>query len=211
MKPGDAQEPAEAEQEASSRAGASAAESPAAADLQERPGPAVEPTASEWERLQDRYLRLAAEFENHKKRTARDHQARVQAANADLLLELLEVVDNFERALSAEHEDSQYARGVTLIYEQLKGLLARQGVTALVTEGERFDPEIHEALLHVSSADVPTGQVCQDLRRGYRHHGRILRPAQVAVSKGPAAEAATGAESKTRDEVTNMGSGVPHE
>jgi len=182
-----------------------------AADVAESQGTGPEEKAAEWAQLQERYLRLAAEFENHKKRTARDWQARVQAANADLLYELLAVVDNFERALLAEHEDSRYARGVALIYDQLKALLTRQGVSAMNAEGEKFDPEIHEALLHVWSVAVPPGHVCQDLRRGYTHHGRVLRPAQVAVSKGPETSDASGSTSPKGEQVNGIESGVQHE
>jgi len=138
----------------------------------------------EYDALQDRYLRLAAEFENYRKRVARDHQERARSANADLLLELLGVVDNFERALEAEHDDSPYAAGVSLIYEQLQGLLARRGVERVQATGQRFDPELHEAILHIASDEIPAGHVCQDLRSGYLLNGRTLRPAQVAVSRG---------------------------
>lgn len=142
---------------------------------------------TQWQALQDRYLRLAADFENYKKRTAREATERVRATQADLLLELLDIADNFERALAAEHNDSPYAQGVSLIREQLSSFLTRRGVERMQVEGVRFDPEVHEALFKVPSV-VPAGHVCSDLRSGYRLHGRTLRPAQVAVSTGPQPE-----------------------
>lgn len=210
-KPRQASSPASEASAVEARPETDASAAGGAVDVTEPRGTGQEEATAEWARMQERYLRLAAEFENHKKRTARDWQVRVQAANADLLYELLNVVDNFERALEAEHEDSPYARGVALLYDQLKTLLTRQGVSAMNTEGEKFDPEIHEALLHVWSEAVPPGHVCRDLRRGYRHHGRVLRPAQVAVSKGPETGDSSGSESETREQVKGIKSGVEHE
>jgi molecular chaperone GrpE len=132
----------------------------------------------------DRYLRLAAEFDNFRKRTAREWQDRVRSANAELLYDLLDVVDNFERALAVEHEKSAYADGVRMILQQLQAQLEKWGVEAMPAVGERFDPSRHEALLHVNSPDYDEGQVCQEIRRGYMLYDRVLRAAQVAVSKG---------------------------
>ena len=158
-------------------------------DTQEDAVPALEseapsdPWQEEWQALQDRHLRLAAEFENYKKRTARGEQDRARTAQADLLADLLEIADNFERALAAEHDDSPYARGVALIRDQLESFLVRRGVEKMQVVGRKFDPELHEALLTMSS-EVPSGHVCQELRSGYLLGGRTLRPAQVAVSSG---------------------------
>jgi molecular chaperone GrpE len=132
----------------------------------------------------DRYLRLAAEFDNFRKRTAREWQDRVRATNAELLYDLLDIVDNFERALAVEHEDSAYADGVRMILQQFQAQLEKWGVRAMPALGETFDPSRHEALLHVASPDYDEGHVCQEIRRGYMLHDRVLRAAQVAVSKG---------------------------
>jgi len=157
---------------------------------EERPDASTPPEIDEFSELQDRYVRLLAEFDNYKKRTAREWQARVQSATADLLLDLLDTVDNFERALAAEHEDDAYARGVQMIYDQVNVLLQRQGVSDIPALGESFDPTVHDALLHVESGDYDEGLVCQVIRRGYRLHDRVLRPAQVAVSRGTAPDGA---------------------
>ena len=172
--------------------------------------PVEQPVDSDWEEWQDRYLRLAAEFENHKKRTARDWQERVQTGHAELLLDLLGVVDNFERALAALDLQSPSARGVTLIYDQVMGLLSRRGVLALPAQGEKFDPEVHEAIMHSPSEEVPAGFVCQELRRGYRYHGRVFRPAQVAVSSGPVENREAG-DAASPDDSKGIESGAEHE
>lgn len=140
---------------------------------------------AEHRELSDRYLRLAAEFDNFRKRTARDWTERVQSANAEVLFELLSIADNFERALEVDHADGAYADGVRMIFHQLRSLLERRGVEAIETVGLPFDPHIHEALMHTSSDEYAEGRVCMEIRKGYRLHGRVLRPAQVAVSSGP--------------------------
>jgi len=145
----------------------------------------AEPTPEELlAELNDRYLRLAAEFDNYKKRTAREWIDRVKGANAELLYELLDITDNFERALAVEHPDSAYAQGVKLIFQQLQSLLERNGVERIPAIGKPFDPAEHDALLHMHSDEYDEGVVCQEIRPGYRLHERILRHAQVAVSKG---------------------------
>lgn len=145
----------------------------------------AEPTPEELlAELNDRYLRLAAEFDNYKKRTAREWIDRVKGANAELLYELLDITDNFERALAVEHPDSAYAQGVKLIFQQLQSLLERNGVERVPAIGKPFDPAEHDALLHMHSDEYDEGVVCQEIRPGYRLHERILRHAQVAVSKG---------------------------
>jgi molecular chaperone GrpE len=144
-------------------------------------------TDASMEELNDRYLRLAADFENYKKRTAREWQTRAESATTELLFELLDIVDNFERALNAEHEESAYAQGVRLIYDQVQNLLKRRDVVPMQAMATEFNPEVHDALLHVHSDDVADGRVCQVIKGGYEYRGRVLRPAQVAVSRGPGA------------------------
>ena len=152
---------------------------------------ATEPTLEDQiVQLNDRHLRLAAEFDNYKKRTAREWVDRVKSANSELLYELLDTTDNFERALAVEHPDSAYAEGVKLIFQQLQSLLQKHGVSAIPALGEAFDPDLHDALLHMDSDEYEEGIVCQEIRRGYKLHDRVLRHAQVAVSKGAPNDAA---------------------
>ncbi len=145
----------------------------------------------------DRYLRLMADFENHRRRAVREREDLVKRANEDLIAALLPVVDHVELALKQQPgvEDA-FAKGVRLVYEQLMAILTRAGLTAVEAQGQPFDPAQHEAILSVPSADVAENRVVQQTRRGYLLGDRLLRPAQVIVSSGappPAESEATSA------------------
>jgi len=150
-----------------------------------------EDTATEVEVESERFIRLAAEFDNYKKRTAREFEGIVRRANERLLRELVDIVDNFERALSAESgdDDSQaYRKGVELIYNQFCGLLSKEGISAIEATGKPFDPTYHEAVMQVASDEFDEGIVAQEIRKGYKIDGKVLRHARVIVSKGPAGD-----------------------
>lgn len=138
----------------------------------------------------DRYVRLAAEFDNFKKRAARDRDDAVRYANQALLARLLPVLDNFEMALTAaaggDSADS-LRTGVNMILSQLKGVLAEAGVEEIDAMGQPFNPALHEAVSQRETVDAPEGQVVQQLRKGYKLRDRLLRPASVIVAKAPAA------------------------
>ena len=139
--------------------------------------------AAQTKELEDRYLRLAAEFDNFRKRTARDFQALVKSANERLILELLELRDNFERALSNSAGNAEsFRQGIELIAGQLDAVLKKEGVEELKVEGQPFDPSTSEAIAHMES-ERPEGEVLQVLTRGYSLNGRVLRPAGVVVAK----------------------------
>jgi molecular chaperone GrpE len=133
--------------------------------------------------VDDRLLRLAADFENYKKRVAREREEYVAHANARLLAELLPVLDDLERALSAaeQHEEAQLEEGVRLVHRSLAGLLERHGVTAISTDG-RFDPHVHEALASQPS-EADEGSVLDVVQKGYKLGDRVIRPARVIVSE----------------------------
>ena len=133
----------------------------------------------------DRLLRLAADFENYKKRAARERQEYVQLANERLIAELIPILDDLERALSAaeEHQEAQLEEGVRLVYRSLAGLLERHGVRPIETEG-RFDPHVHEALLSQPS-EAEEGSVIEVVQKGYRLGDKVLRPARVVVAATP--------------------------
>jgi len=135
------------------------------------------------EDLNNRYLRLAADFDNFRKRTARDHESLVQHANERLAVDILEIADNLERALRAD--DDHLRTGVEQIRQLLAGILARNGITPIDALKKSFDPGEHEAVAHVSS-DETEGTVVDILSPGYRMHRKVIRYAKVAVSKGPA-------------------------
>jgi molecular chaperone GrpE len=144
-------------------------------------------------RERDEYLdalqRLKAEFDNYRKRAARDQSALVERATERLVRELVPVVDDLERALeaAAAHEEAKLEDGVRLVHRALADALAREGLTEIATDGA-FDPHAHEALL-AQPSEEPEGTVIQVLQKGYRLGDRVLRPARVVVAGPPPTEA----------------------
>ena len=143
-----------------------------------------------WERL----LRTTADFDNFKKRAARERQDAIKFANESLMQKLIPVLDNFEMALAATQSSSadglqSLAEGVTMIHSQLRQALADAGLEELIATDQLFDPNLHEAVSQQESSEVAEGQVLQQLRKGYKLRDRLLRPATVIVAKAPAANA----------------------
>ena len=133
----------------------------------------------------DRLLRKTAEFDNYRKRTDRERQQLSEAAAADLLTELLPLVDDMERALRAEGNDAEAIRkGVELIHKQLLEILRKRGVRPIEALGADFDPHYHMAVAHEHADDKREGEVIEEFRRGYTLGDRLLRPAMVKVAKG---------------------------
>jgi molecular chaperone GrpE len=132
----------------------------------------------------DAYLRLAADFDNYRKRVAREYAELTRRANERLLNELLPVLDDLERALEAaeEHEEAKLEEGVQLVHRSLASLLERHGLTEIDTEGA-FDPHVHEALLAQPAEGAEEGSVLQVLQKGYRLGDKVLRPARVIVAE----------------------------
>jgi molecular chaperone GrpE len=132
----------------------------------------------------DSYLRLAADFDNYRKRVAREHAELHQRANERLLNEILPILDDLERALEAasEHEEAKLEDGVKLVHQSLSALLERHGLTQIDTEGP-FDPHVHEALLTQPGEGADEGSVLQVLQKGYKLGERVLRPARVIVAE----------------------------
>jgi molecular chaperone GrpE len=158
------------------------------------------PTPQEMEQLKaqaekaaeyhDMLLRTAAEFDNYKKRIAREKQESAKLANEAILQKLIPVLDNFEMALAAVGNTQNISvesmqTGVNMILQQLKSTLKDTGLEEINATGQKFDPNVHEALSQQESAEVPEGQVLQQLRKGYKLRDRLLRPAGVIVSKAP--------------------------
>lgn len=138
--------------------------------------------------LNEKYLRLAAEFENYKRLSQRDQRDQIRFGNEQLLKELLPVVDNLERAIKAAHtngSDSALVQGVELTLKQLSGSLAKFGVQAIESTGQEFDPHTHQAVSYGPSTEVPANRVLEEFQKGYRLHDRVLRAAMVSVSSGP--------------------------
>jgi molecular chaperone GrpE len=133
----------------------------------------------------DRLLRKSAEFENYRKRVERERREQADRAVVDLLLELLLVVDDFDRALTADPGESasSYRKGVELIHAKLHDMLRKQGVKPIEALGADFDPTIHQAVVHEPSGDHRENEVTAELRKGYTLNDRLLRPALVKVAK----------------------------
>jgi molecular chaperone GrpE len=138
----------------------------------------------------ERFVRLTADFDNYKKRAARERQDAVSYANESLLVKLLPILDAFEMALAASASDAaaqSLQAGIVMVSNQLKSALAEAGLEEIDANGKRFDPNIHEAVSQQETRDVPEGQVLRQTRKGYRFRNRLLRPAGVIVAKKPAA------------------------
>ena len=153
------------------------------------PSPAeTEPTPEEkYSELNNRFLRLYAEFENYRKRTNKERLDLITNANADLLKELVPVIDDFERAI-ANNEDADdievIKEGFSLIYNKYKGLLESKGLKAMEAKGEVFDPEIHEAIANLPTEDKKMkGKVIDDVEKGYLLNDKVLRFAKVVVGQ----------------------------
>lgn len=133
----------------------------------------------------DRLLRKTAEFDNYRKRVERERRDMAQYAADDVLEAILPIVDDFERALQADAglDAATYRKGVELIYRQLQDLLSRRGVRPIETVGQMFDPRFHQAITYESSPGLAEGAVIEEVRRGYMHGERLLRPAMVKVAK----------------------------
>jgi len=139
------------------------------------------------ERFRDLALRSQADFDNFRKRSAREKEDAVKYANASLLERLIPILDNFELGLTAAGttENSPILAGMTIVARQLNDFLTESGVTPVDATGQTFDPNLHEAIAQEHDPKVPEGKVIRQVRKGYKLKDRLLRPANVIVSKGP--------------------------
>jgi molecular chaperone GrpE len=142
----------------------------------------------------DRHLRLAADFDNYKKRSRQEHLETIQHASTDLIARLLPGLDDLHKALDHKPEgiDDAWAKGLELSVRKLEDALRAHGLEAIEAVGKPFDPSVHEAIGHEESAEHPEDTVMQELRRGYRIRDRVVRPALVKVARPPALPAADG-------------------
>ncbi len=146
---------------------------------------AVNTLQADLDRFRDLALRSQADFENYKKRTAREREDAVKYANSSLLERLIAIVDNFELGLSAAREEGgPIYSGMSMVLKQLTDFLADNGLQAIDAAGQKFDPNLHEAIAHEKNKEVREGHVIRQTRRGYRLKDRLLRPAGVVVSSG---------------------------
>lgn len=149
--------------------------------------------AAEAEKFRDLAMRTAADFDNYRKRAAREKEDAIRYANTSLLESLLPVIDNFELGLEAARgapDGDAILKGLGMVQRQFADFLASAGVEEIKTEGAEFDPNLMEAVGHENDGKVAEGVVLRQTRRGYKLRDRLLRPASVFVSKGPAQDAA---------------------
>lgn len=146
---------------------------------------------SDLDRFRDLAMRSQADFDNFRKRAAREKEDAIKYANASFLERLIPILDNFELGLGAakkDAKDSPILMGLEMVGKQLGDFLIESGATPIDATGQKFDPNLHEALSQEESAEIPEGNVVRQLRRGFKLKERLLRPANVIVSKGkPAA------------------------
>ncbi len=134
---------------------------------------------------EDRMMRLAAEFENYKKRTSREWDLLKNQANAGLILEMLGVLDDFDRAFEHSGDSIEHFRGgIALIHSSLLDLFRRNGLREIDAAGKPFDPKFHEAIAEMTKEDIEPGFVAEVVRKGYMLNDQVIRPARVVVSKG---------------------------
>jgi len=163
-------------------------ETAAGAESEEKTQHDLEKSAAE---NYDKYLRISAELENYKKRAARDKAAAINYGNETLVRDILPIVDSLERALehaSNSNDFDSFVEGLKLIYDKLLGTLERNGVEKIDAVGKDFDPNFHEAVLQVESAELNDNKVVEKYENGYLLNGRLLRPVKVSVSKHVANE-----------------------
>ncbi len=161
------------------------------ADPQAQLASDLQASRTESEQWRDRFLRKAAEFENFRKRSERERAESTVQTKSAVLVEFLPVLDACERALKSFPAEDQseriqtYREGVELLYKQLKDTLGRMGVVALEAKGHKFDPHMHEALVHLETSEHEDNTIVEELRRGYLLKDHLLRPAQVVVASSP--------------------------
>ncbi len=131
----------------------------------------------------DRILRLQADFENFRRRTAKEKEELAAVITQNLLTDLLPLLDNFERAMAVEQTDGEaFQKGVEMIFTQLREVLDKHGLENIEAEGKPFDPNVHQAVMRVENPDVEDGTITQVLQKGYQAKGRVIRPAMVQVA-----------------------------
>ena len=137
---------------------------------------------SEFDDLNDRYKRMMAEFDNYRKRNEKEKEERYHMILADIMKNILPVIDNLEKAVEAKSADEGYQEGIRLILKQMKDLLEKNGVEEIETVGKTFDPEYHEAVSHIEDEKYGTQEIIQEYRKGYKIGLKVIRHSMVVVA-----------------------------
>lgn len=154
--------------------------------LSAEPKAEIDVVRDELELAKDNYLRALADFDNYRKRVAREKEQYIKCANEELIKCLLEVVDNLERALETSGENSSYEalmKGVELTLNRLKDILSGEGLCQIECIGQPFDPNYHEAVMQVDTEGAGSETVVEETQKGYTLKGKVIRPSKVVVSK----------------------------
>ncbi|SFH77642.1 molecular chaperone GrpE [Selenomonas ruminantium] len=170
----------EAEEEAPEAAenAEAGAEEPAADDAQQQ----VEKLTAELKEQTDRSLRLQADFENFRRRTSKEKEELAAVVTQGILKDMLPLLDNFERAMAAEAKDGEaFQKGVEMIFTQFGEVLKKNGLEKIETEGQKFDPNFHQAVMRVQNEELEDDDIAQELQKGYMVKGRVIRPSMVQV------------------------------
>ena len=144
----------------------------------------LEEQSTQCEQLKDQLLRVRADFDNYRKRMAKEMNQVRQTASANLIRALLPAMDNLERALAHTNAEDGFVEGVGMVYKQLQEILATEGLEPVPALHEIFDPNVHDALATTPSQTVESGRIVEEFERGYRLRDMVLRPAKVVVSSG---------------------------
>lgn len=136
----------------------------------------------DYDELNDRYMRVLAEFENYKKRSQKERELLYNSILGDIILKILPLMDNLEIALKAECKDENYKQGVELVQKQFKEFLDGIGVQAIPAVGETFDPALHEAISSVQDETKVSGEIVQEYRKGYKIGNKVIRHSMVVVN-----------------------------
>ena len=155
----------------------------AEAEESEKQAEAPEEKPQEDEDLQTKFLRLSADFQNYRRRTEKEKSDIYAFANEKIVLQLLDVLDNFDRAMQTAPEDDKFAEGMGLILKQFTDLLDRNNVAEIEALGKSFDPNYHNAVMTEAAEDTESGIITKVLQKGYTLNGKVIRPSMVAVSQ----------------------------
>ena len=142
----------------------------------------IDEKQAEIDELTDRYKRMMAEFENYKKRSAKDRETLYNSLIGDIVTSILPVVDNLEKAVDAKTDDTSYQDGVKLVQKQLLDILERYGVKTIETVGKTFDPSLHEAVSHIEDESKGEQEIIEEYRKGYTIGTKVIRHAMVSVA-----------------------------
>ncbi len=144
-------------------------------------------TSSDWEQKlkesEDRYLRLQADYDNYRKRTQKERGGIIAKANKEVMLSVLPVIDNLERALSLAQPEDPFTKGVEMVYKQLVEEMQKHGLSPIEAVNQAFDPNYHQAVAKEATADVASDMVLEEYQKGYLLNNEVLRPSMVKVSE----------------------------